>query len=136
MTSASDSLLQIIFSPTELLQRRTMVRLSRLASILLLVFIAFATLSPIGLRPHLGDSNVERAAAYLLLGIAFALSFPRHATRAAFFVVGVAAMLEALQLIDPGRHGRFEDMAIKAVAGLIGVATVVLAGKLRRRLSS
>ncbi|CAM5396367.1 hypothetical protein MAUB1S_06747 [Mycolicibacterium aubagnense] len=112
-----------------------MILLSRLAAIFLLALIVFATLSPIGLRPHLGDANLERALAYLLLGSALALSFPRHAMRMAVFVVGIAAVLEALQLIDPGRHGRIEDMIVKAAAGLIGIGVVVLAGRLLRRSS-
>ncbi|WP_054313677.1 VanZ family protein [Mesorhizobium sp. 1M-11] len=113
-----------------------MILVSRLASIFLLALIVFATLSPIGLRPHVGDPNIERAAAYLLLGAALSLSFPRHMMRVAFFVVGIAAVLESLQLIDPGRHGRIEDMLIKAVAGLIGVAVIALAGRLLRRVPS
>lgn len=112
-----------------------MILLSRLASIFLLALIVFATLSPIGLRPHFGDANLERALAYLLLGSALALSFPRHTARAAFFVVGIAAMLEALQLIDPGRHGRIEDMIVKAAAGLFGIAVITLIGRLLRRPS-
>ncbi len=110
-----------------------MILLSRLASIFLLALIVFATLSPIGLRPHLGDANLERALAYVLLGSALALSFPRHTIRTAVFVVGIAAVLELLQLIDPGRHGRIEDMVIKAAAGLIGIAAITLVGRLLRR---
>ncbi|MBR2690140.1 MAG: VanZ family protein [Aquamicrobium sp.] len=110
-----------------------MILLSRLASIFLLALIVFATLSPIGLRPHLGDANLERALAYMLLGSALALSFPRHTIRTAGFVVGIAAVLELLQLIDPGRHGRIEDMVVKAAAGLIGIAAVTLVGRLLRR---
>lgn len=110
-----------------------MILVSRLMSIFLLALIAFATLSPIGLRPHVGDANFERAAAYLLLGVALGLSFPRHTMRVAFLVVGIAAVLESLQLFDPGRHGRIEDMMIKAVAGLVGIMVIALAGKLLRR---
>ncbi|MFD9900095.1 VanZ family protein [Mesorhizobium sp. UC22_110] len=110
-----------------------MILLYRLASIFLLALIVFATLSPIGLRPHLGDANLERALAYMLLGSALALSFPRHTLRIAVFVVSIATVLELLQLIDPGRHGRIEDMVIKAAAGLIGIATITLAGRLLRR---
>ncbi len=113
-----------------------MILLSRLVSIFLLALIVFATLSPIGLRPHLGDPNLERASAYLMLGAALALGFPRHTMRMAFFVIAIAAALEMLQLIDPGRHGRIEDMAIKAVAGLVGVAVIALAGRLLRRSPS
>ncbi len=113
-----------------------MILLSRLASIFLLALIVFATLSPIGLRPHLGDANLERALAYLLLGMALALSFPRHAIRTAFFLVGIAIVLEMLQLIDPGRHGRIEDMIVKAAAGVVGIAVIALAGRLLDRFPS
>lgn len=111
-----------------------MILVSRLVSIFLLSLIVFATLSPIGLRPHLGDPNLERAAAYLLFGAALALGFPNHAWRTTFFVVGVAVVLEALQLIDPGRHGRFRDMAVKAVAGVVGILVVAIATRILRRL--
>ena len=113
-----------------------MILLSRLASIFLLALIVFATLSPIGLRPQIGDPNLERAAAYLLLGAALALGFPRHGFRVAFLVVAIAVGLELLQLIDPGRHGRIQDAAIKAIAGLVGIALVSLAGRIFRRQPS
>lgn len=113
-----------------------MILLSRLASIFLLGLIVFATLSPIGLRPHIGDPDFERAAAYLLLGAALALGFPRHGFRVACLVVTIAAGLELLQLIDPGRHGRIQDAVIKAVAGLIGIGLISLAGRIFRRQPS
>lgn len=111
-----------------------MIVVFRFISILLLAIIVFATLSPIGWRPHLGDANLERAAAYLLLGGALALSFPRHTMRIAFLVVGIAAVLEALQLIDPGRHGRVSDMVVKAAAGVIGIAMVALANRVAAKI--
>ena len=111
-----------------------MILISRLVSVFLLSLIIFATLSPFGLRPHLGDPNLERAVAYLLFGAALALGFPHHTWRTTFFVVGVAVLLEALQLIDPGRHGRFKDMAVKAVAGILGVLIITIATRVLRRL--
>ncbi|WP_315923322.1 VanZ family protein [Mesorhizobium sp. SP-1A] len=108
---------------------RLMILASRLTAILLLLFIAFATLSPIDLRPHIGNANLERAAAYFVFGFALAVGFPGRFSRSALFVVAVAFSLEALQLIDPSRHGRLHDAVIKAAAGLIGVAVVWIASQ-------
>ena len=47
-------------------------------SVLVVAAIAFASLCPIGLRPHLASANQERIGAYFLLGFLFAMSFRRH----------------------------------------------------------
>ena len=54
-------------------------RLLRILAWLLLAAIAFATLSPIGLRPDSGFSpNYERFAAFAAVGMMFVLAYPRH----------------------------------------------------------
>jgi VanZ family protein len=98
-----------------------MTSVSRLAALLLLAIITFATLSPIQLRPHLGEANVERALAYVLLGLALALGFPSRVTQSVLFVCTVAGVLEFLQLYDPGRHARVADALVKAAAGVAGI---------------
>ncbi|HET7413748.1 MAG TPA: VanZ family protein [Pararhizobium sp.] len=98
-----------------------MTIISRIASIALLIGIAVVTLCPINFRPETGHADLERAAAYLLFGIALGIGFPRRLQYSMAFVIGVAVVLEALQLIDPGRHGRLDDMLVKAVAGIIGI---------------
>ncbi len=113
-----------------------MVRLSRLAAIVLFLVIAFSTLSPIGLRPHIGDANMERAAAYLLFGITLAMGFPDHIRRCTIIVIGVAGLLEALQLIDPGRHARLHDALVKALAGIAGIVVVRIASVVMRRIGT
>lgn len=46
---------------------------------LLLAFIIFVTVSPIGERPNTVTMvDVDRAVAYLLLGFAFALAYPKQ----------------------------------------------------------
>lgn len=101
---------------------RSMTTLSRIASVVLLIVIIFVTLSPIGLRPETGHPGMERAAAYLLFGLCIGLGFSKWVQYAVVFVIGLAGVLELLQLVDPGRHGRLGDMLIKAVAGTVGVS--------------
>lgn len=38
--------------------------------------IAFVTLSPIGLRPHIAAPNLERFAAFAMLGLLFGMAYP------------------------------------------------------------
>lgn len=98
-----------------------MTSISRIAALLLLAAITFATLSPIQLRPHLGDANMERALAYVLFGFALSLGFPSRMSRATLFVFVVAGVLEFLQIFDPGRHARLIDALVKAAAGVVGI---------------
>lgn len=98
-----------------------MTKLSRVAALVLLAIIIFATLSPIQLRPHIADPNVERALAYVLLGFALALGFPSRLYHAVIFVIVTAGILELLQIIDPGRHAHLADALVKASAGIVGV---------------
>ncbi|WP_195173919.1 hypothetical protein [Mesorhizobium sp. INR15] len=101
-----------------------MTSISRIAALVLLAVIVFATLSPIQLRPHLGDPNFERALAYVLFGIALGLGFPNRLAGTLGFVVVVAAALEFMQVFDPGRHARISDGSLKALAGILGVVVV------------
>jgi VanZ like family len=103
-----------------------MIKLSRIAAriaaLVLLAIITFSTLSPIQMRPHIAEANVERGLAYVLLGLTLAISFPNRLFQTVIFVVGTAGILEILQIIDPGRHARFLDALVKAAAGIMGVA--------------
>lgn len=108
-----------------------MTKLSRIAALALLTVIVFATLSPIQMRPHVADANVERALAYVLLGLAVALGFPNRLYQAVIFVVVTAGILELLQIIDPSRHARLVDALVKAFAGVAGI----VAGQLLVRTS-
>jgi VanZ family protein len=94
----------------------------------MLVFIAVATLSPLELRPEIGDANLERFVAYAFAGLLIALAYPRYFILVVLFVVGAAVALESLQLVTPDRDAEFADAVIKAAGGLLGVvvAFVVL----------
>jgi hypothetical protein len=98
----------------------------RLTALVLLAIIMYATLSPIQMRPHLGDANFERALAYVLFGLTLGLGFPNRLLQTMIFVVGAAGILELLQAIDPGRDARISDASIKALAGIVGIALVHL----------
>jgi hypothetical protein len=86
-----------------------------------LAFIAYATLCPLGSRPELTDVHFEHLGAFAVLGLVFALAYPRHLGVVVLIVIGSALTLELLQLLTPDRHGRVIDASIKAAGGLMGV---------------
>jgi VanZ family protein len=97
-------------------------KLARPIAWILLAAIIFVTVSPIGLRPHTVTSvNIDRGLAYLVVGLAFALAYPRHwITVAALLIIG-AVGIEYLQYLSPTRHARLHDAGVKAVGACIGV---------------
>ena len=52
--------------------------------------------------------------AYLLVGLAFALAYPKHGNVAVLLIVGAVA-IEYLQYLAPTRHPRLHDAGIKAM---------------------
>jgi VanZ family protein len=104
---------------------------------LALVFIAYATLSPIDARPTIADIKFEHFGAFGLVGLALGLAYPKRLLWIAVIVVGSAFGLEALQLLTPDRHGRIVDAAVKAAGGICGIgishlATIILRTKISR----
>ena len=94
----------------------------RIAAWLVLTFIAFATLSPIGWRPHsLLPVNLERAAAFVLAGLLFGLAYPRHVLLAGVVLAIGIIGLEVLQTLQPDRHGRELDALIKLAGATLGL---------------
>src|SRR5579863_7280856 len=94
-----------------------------------LVFIIYATLSPIDLRPELVGAGfykafftvVERFGAFAVLGLLFCLAYPRHLTFVCILVFGSAVILELLQIIVPDRDARVLDVAEKLLGGAAGI---------------
>jgi len=108
-------------------------RVLRVAAWLLFAFIVFATLSPIDLRPvSLLPVNLERAAAFAVLGVVFALAYPRHMVLVAGLIAVTAVGLEVLQILGPGRHGRLLDLLVKAAGGLFGIAMALVLHRVRQ----
>ncbi len=106
----------------------TVRRIAAIMAWVVLCVIAFSTLSPIGLRPHLGAFvHLERFGAFALLGFLFALVYPRRLGFVLVCVVAAAIGLEALQTLASSRHARVLDFAIKAAGGVAGVGAAWLA---------
>lgn len=86
-----------------------------------LVLIVYATLSPIGLRPHLGNGvGVERFGAFAVAGLLFGLAYPKRLWLVLSIVLGTAVLLEMLQYLTPDRHGRVVDALLKLAGGVVG----------------
>jgi len=97
--------------------------------------IAVVTLGPIGLRPHVANANVERFAAFLVLGLLISRAAGRRGLGATLLIIALAFGLEAGQLLAPGRHAHLADAAVKALGGVSGVATLQLMYPFRRLIA-
>ena len=96
--------------------------------------IAFVTLCPVALRPHLANAGVERLAAFALLGALISRAAGRDAMGATAAVMVLAFGLEAAQRLAPGRHAELADAVVKAFGGVSGVAGYQLMFPLRRMI--
>src|SRR5215831_18950087 len=78
-------------------------------------------------RPHSDfGQDVEHALAFLLIGLAFGLAYPRQRPLTAGVAILMIGALEVLQLFAPGRHARIEDFAVDALAAGAGFALVAV----------
>jgi VanZ family protein len=102
----------------------------------ILAFIVFATLSPIGLRPHLEDVTVERFGAFAFAGLLFGLAYPKRLWLVLTLVVGTACVLEALQHLTPDRHGHVSDAVVKMIGGVTGVGIAWLCNRMLSAFAS
>jgi VanZ family protein len=95
----------------------------RIIAWLLCAAVTFATLGPPQYRPHsaLGQDG-EHALAFMLVGLAFGLAYPRHRLLTASIAVVLSGVLEVLQFWMPGRHPRWEDFVVDALAACVGIA--------------
>ena len=110
-----------------------MSRALRVLAWLLLAGLIFVTLAPLDLRPVSPiPTQLERAIALAIVGFVFALAYPRSILLVAAIVLGATIVLELLQLLQPSRHGRFVDMAVKLTGGAAGIFVGWLFTKLRR----
>ncbi|MQV99014.1 VanZ family protein [Sinorhizobium medicae] len=102
------------------------MNLRRIASLLawsLLCVIAYSTLSPHDLRPHMGSSvQIERFGAFGLTGLMFAVAYPRRLPSVLAIVLAAAVGLEFMQMLAADRHARLIDLAVKVAGGGCGVA--------------
>jgi VanZ like family len=84
--------------------------------------IVFVTLAPVVLRPVVTPhADLERFAAFAVLGLLFGLAYPHRLMADLSFVVCAAIVLETLQLITRDRHGHLSDVLAKAAGGAFGI---------------
>ncbi len=96
---------------------------AKLLAWLLAAAVTFATLGPPRFRPHsnLGQDG-EHALAFVLVGLAFGLAYPRRRLATSLVAVVLIGVLEILQLWMPGRHARLEDFVVDAATTCVGFA--------------
>lgn len=90
--------------------------------------VVFATLSPIGARPHLAHigPQLERFVAYLIAAAALATAYPARKGLILTCIVAGAAGLELAQHFEASRHARILDALVKIVGGITGLAMAAL----------
>jgi VanZ like family len=102
-----------------------------------LALVVLVTVSPLEMRPVLtADPNIERFAAFAMLGLLFGLAYPRRLVIDASFVVIAAGVLEAVQLVTRDRHGHVADAFVKAAGGAFGVAVALIVLIVAKRINS
>jgi VanZ family protein len=105
-------------------ERMTAQKLLRLVAWLLVAAIVVVTLGPMGDRPRtILPVDAERALAFFVVGLAFAMAYPTHIWWAVAFVIVGAIGLEWLQNLRPDRHGREADALVKIAGAVIGLGT-------------
>lgn len=105
----------------------------RILAWLLLAGLIFVTLAPVNLRPSTpAPTQVERALALFVVGLAFAIAYPRRLLLVAVIVLGATVLLEVLQLMAPSRHGRVVDVAVKLTGAVAGLGIGWLINRSRR----
>ncbi|CAD5265748.1 conserved hypothetical protein [Bosea sp. 62] len=94
--------------------------------------VVFATLSPIGARPHLAHMGpqLERFIAYLVAAAALATAYPARKGTILLCIVAGAAGLEIAQHFEASRHARALDALVKIMGGVSGLAVVSLCERL------
>lgn len=96
-------------------------RVSIIAGWLALAFVVYATLSPINHRPVIAGAEVDRFAAFAVVGLAFSLAYPKRVFLVAAIILISAFGLEALQLLRPDRDARLLDALVKTAGGVCGI---------------
>jgi VanZ family protein len=110
------------------------VRIARIAAWVLVLAIVVLTLGPPTVRPVTGfNRDLEHLTAFALLGLAFGLAYPDSRMMLALIGIAIAALLEALQQVAPGRHAYFSDFLINAVGSCAGLAMAILLDWFRYR---
>lgn len=109
-------------------------RWARIFAWLLLGALAFVTIGPIGVRPvSQAPVGFEHLAAFGMLGLVFALAYPRRIIVAIIIAMGSAGLLEIAQGLDPSRHPRLSDAMVKLAGAAIGILAGIAIMRILRR---
>jgi mannose/fructose/N-acetylgalactosamine-specific phosphotransferase system component IIC len=79
-----------------------------------------------GLRPEIAAPNLERFAAFAVLGLLLGMAYPGRPAFFALLIVAAAVALEFLQLFTPDRDAVLVEMLVKAAGGLAGMGFAVI----------
>jgi VanZ family protein len=108
--------------------------LLRCAAGVLILTVAVVTLLPIEFRPIIGfHTDLERFAAFALLGSLLVFSNSRHLIIVFLLLISLIGLLELAQHLTSSRHGRIYDAIIKILGALFGAAVALLVRKLTRK---
>ena len=94
---------------------------------LLALTVVPAEVRPILVRGH----YTEHLLAFTSLGMAFATAYRNQTTILLAGLAGFTALIEALQLLLPTRHARWQDLIVDLFAVCAGVAVTRLVQKAR-----
>jgi VanZ family protein len=106
-----------------------LLRLSRAIGLACIVAIIVLSLLPGDERPHTGQSGqLEHVVAYLGTAVFLALGFRTMRERVATIslLVGLAAVLELIQRMIPGRHSQFIDWFASSFGAGAGMFAIIL----------
>jgi VanZ family protein len=91
------------------------------------IFLAFLSLIPSSLEVRTGvPDELEHLIAYFVAAVLFGLSYPRKYLFVASALVIIAGVLEALQVLVPGRSAHLLDFWSGGAGAILGVMTVSL----------
>ncbi|CUT11495.1 hypothetical protein BF49_2575 [Bradyrhizobium sp.] len=89
------------------------------------IYVVYGKIKPFLFGANMATwAHLEHVIAFSMLGILFALAYPRRPLVTCSIVAGIAVVFELLQTLTPDRHGTLMDASEKIVAGCIGVAVV------------
>ena len=113
-----------------------MIIILRVFAWLLATAVTFATLGPPSLRPHSNfGQDGEHAFAFVLVGLAFGLAYTQRRVLTAAIAIAAIGTIEILQMWAPGRHARFEDFLVDALAACLGLTLAATLDWAKQRLA-
>ena len=102
-----------------------------------LLAVVVMTLGPADLRPvTLAPPNLERLAAFVVVGTLFGTAYPRNVLVLVIALVCAAGLLEVSQHLVPNRHATALAFAFKAIGGGTGIFLGNLVANMARRATA